>query len=103
MLDHTFRHLKGIGSKKERDLWRSGILSWNDFEQRSGRQLTIFPDQLDCTERDFTTSRQALKEENADFFAQRLSKEDYYRIALTFFNKTLFLDIGFSHICYAYV
>jgi hypothetical protein len=34
MLLSTFQHLKGIGKKTERDLWRSGAVSWDDWEHK---------------------------------------------------------------------
>ena len=96
MIEFTFRHLRGIGKKRERDLWRSGIVSWNDLESRPKdyEQLSLWTNFPTRPPSDvLASSRQALKEENADFFAEHLPRREYYRIALTFFSKTLFLDI----------
>lgn len=93
MLYYTFKHLKGIGEKKERELWNLGILDWHDFEKITGRQLLIFNSSEENYSNILADSYRAIKEENADFFAQKLSSQDYYRIALTFPQKTLFLDI----------
>lgn len=100
MINSTFRHLKGIGAKKEQEIWNSGILYWSDFESRIGTQLSLFPEQDEYPNTSLYTSHQALNKEDIDFFAKNLPSEDYYRIALTFPNKTLFLDIettGLSH------
>jgi hypothetical protein len=43
MLRSTFQHLKGIGAKREQELWRSGIVSWEDFESRQNSQLYSGP------------------------------------------------------------
>ena len=90
MLEHSFRHLKGIGPKKERELWNSGIFSWDDFDLKQQRQLAIFDNQGESI---LNSSRQALQKKDIDFFCNALSNEDYYRIALSFPKKTLFLDI----------
>src|SRR5437867_2343753 len=42
MLTLTFRHFKGIGAKTERELWRSGIASWDQFASRHAVQLSMF-------------------------------------------------------------
>src|ERR1043165_10310632 len=91
MLIHTFQHIKGIGAKKERDLWRSGILTWADLESRLKTQLWMFNCPYDLGP--VCDSRNALKEGDADFFARSLPKHEHYRNALGFPSQTLFLDI----------
>ena len=90
MLEYTFKHLKGIGSKKERELWNSGIFSWDDFDLKQQGQLLIFDNQGESI---LNLSRKSLQKRDTDFFCSALSNEDYYRIALSFPKKTLFLDI----------
>lgn len=91
MITHTFLHIKGIGAKKERELWRGGITSWEDFESKLTSQLRMFnrPDEPSAV----SDSWQALREGDADFFAKNLPRHEHYRIALGFPSKTLFLDI----------
>ena len=31
MIERTFQIAPGIGAKKERDIWSSGVLTWDDF------------------------------------------------------------------------
>ncbi|PHJ61573.1 hypothetical protein VF14_09160 [Nostoc linckia z18] len=94
MLLSTFQHLKGIGSKTENELWRSGIVSWDDWELKQATQLSIFDINTDNSRKSFIqASRKAIEDENADFFADKLPSSEYYRIALTFPQKTMFLDI----------
>lgn len=95
MLTSTFQHLRGIGEKRERELWKAGILCWDDLESKHRhKQLSLFADVPISSMSDaLATSRQALTEEDAEFFAKRLVRREYYRIALTFPTKTLFLDI----------
>jgi uncharacterized protein YprB with RNaseH-like and TPR domain/predicted nuclease with RNAse H fold/dephospho-CoA kinase len=92
MLLCTFQHLKGISKKKEQDLWRSGIIRWEDFESFKNK-LPLLKDICPPNDSFFNLSRRALAEENLEFFAKMLPIQEHYRIALTFPQKTLFLDI----------
>ncbi|MBN3869512.1 ribonuclease H-like domain-containing protein [Nostoc sp. JL33] len=94
MLLSTFQHLKGIGAKTENELWRSGIVSWDDWELKQATQLSIVDINTDKSRNNFIqASRKALEDENTDFFAENLTRSEYYRIALSFPKKTMFLDI----------
>jgi uncharacterized protein YprB with RNaseH-like and TPR domain/predicted nuclease with RNAse H fold/dephospho-CoA kinase len=94
MLTFTFRHFKGIGAKTERQLWRSGVWSWREFESRHAVQLSMFEIATqDAEVRQVLSSKEALDKEDADYFALSLPKQEHYRIALSFPSKTLFLDI----------
>jgi uncharacterized protein YprB with RNaseH-like and TPR domain/predicted nuclease with RNAse H fold/dephospho-CoA kinase len=88
---NTFQHIKGISAKKEIELWRAGVLTWDDLEKRQNLQFSLFDDL--ASNSIFLSSKQAIDEENADFFSQQLSPREFYRIALSFPYKTLFLDI----------
>ena len=94
MLLYTFQHLKGIGAKKELNLWRSGIISWEDFESRKNQQIPLFKDIDNEWNNSLRyNSQKALEKEDTNYFAELLPSQEYYRIALTFPKKTLFLDI----------
>jgi len=94
MLKHTFLHLPGIGSLKERALWRRGILNWDDFDRFVLGQHSLFPDASSVALRQaLDASREALRSEDFDYFAERLPRGEHYRIALTAPAKTVFLDI----------
>jgi uncharacterized protein YprB with RNaseH-like and TPR domain/predicted nuclease with RNAse H fold/dephospho-CoA kinase len=94
MLTCTFRHFKGIGAKTERELWRSGVSSWDEFESRHAVQLSMFFVDIDDPElAQIGDSKKAFDKEDADYFARSLPKQEHYRIALSFPSKTLFLDI----------
>lgn len=92
MLVHTFQHLKGISPKKELSLWYSGIISWEDLESRENRQLPLFKDN-GWNNSSLYLSKKALEKGDTNYFARLLPSQEYYRIALTFPEKTLFLDI----------
>jgi uncharacterized protein YprB with RNaseH-like and TPR domain/predicted nuclease with RNAse H fold/dephospho-CoA kinase len=91
MLTSTFQHIKGINTHKEAELWRSGILSWDEFEVlplHGNSQSKLF--QIVSV---LASSKEALREEDVGFFANALDRQEHYRIALAFPSKTLFLDI----------
>jgi uncharacterized protein YprB with RNaseH-like and TPR domain/predicted nuclease with RNAse H fold/dephospho-CoA kinase len=94
MLTCTFRHLKGIGAKTERDLWRSGVCNWEAFQAKHAAQLSMF-DLTSADDRiaEISNSKTALDREDADYFAHHLPRQEHYRIALGFPSQTLFLDI----------
>lgn len=95
LLPSTFLHIKGISPKRELELWQKGIVSWDALEAALAPQTSLFEDQsggLD-TRSVLAQSRQALQEENADFFSEKLPHHEHYRIALAFPTNTLFIDI----------
>src|SRR5437867_5809586 len=84
MLTCTFRHFKGIGAKTERELWRSGILSWEAFESRHAVQLSMFSVDIEDEEvAQVWDSKKAFDVEDADYFARGLPRQEHYRIALS--------------------
>ncbi len=94
MLTCTFRHFKGIGAKTEREIWRSGVSSWDEFESRHAVQLSMFSVETEDEEvAQVWDSKRAFIAEDADYFARGLPKQEHYRIALSFPSKTMFLDI----------
>src|SRR5947208_527562 len=81
MLTSTFRHFKGIGAKTERDLWRSGVCTWDAFEAKRAVQLSMFD--VAGTDDEITQvsmSKRALDREDAEYFAHHLPRPEHYRI-----------------------
>jgi len=91
MLKYTFRHLKGISKKKEQNLWRKGVFSWDDYKAYAGEQLTIFG--ANDSDHELLESEEAYEKSNVAFFGRQLDASEYYRIALEYPNDVLFLDI----------
>ena len=90
MLINTFQHMKGIGRKTERALWDKGVLSWDAYVRMNNHQLALFNDSgTDFIQR----SIEAFERGDTAFFAGCLPRSEYYRIALTYPEDTLFLDI----------
>ncbi|SDL66904.1 Uncharacterized conserved protein YprB, contains RNaseH-like and TPR domains [Geoalkalibacter ferrihydriticus] len=89
MLQYTFRHLKGFGAKKEAELWRAYTFTWDDFENAYNSQLSLF----EHTASFLQESRLALEAGDVEYFATSLPHQEHFRIALTYPEDTMFLDI----------
>src|SRR5688572_9157510 len=91
MLKHTFQHITGFGKVKEFTLWKSGIRCWEDYLEALVVQHEMF--EFGNGASLLEDSIAALDKRDADFFAQRLVAREFYRIALSFPDDTMFLDI----------
>jgi hypothetical protein len=87
MLEHTFIHLPDYGPRRERRLWESGIVCWDDFLGRFGSSQyhKALCSRIAC-------SKDALSRADAEFFARALPKGDAWR-AFPSFRKIAYLDI----------
>jgi uncharacterized protein YprB with RNaseH-like and TPR domain/predicted nuclease with RNAse H fold/dephospho-CoA kinase len=103
MLRSTFRHLPGIGAKKEAALWQSGVTTLDALRElwrRPEHQLRLFEALAPEGNDPVQLSIDALGHADAAYFAHLLDHSEQYRIALTYPHETLFLDIettGLSH------
>lgn len=92
MLEHTFIHIPGIGPKTERHLWRHGILTWSNF---LSNQETPLPPARDALIRE--NLRASLENRGSiQFFAERLSPADLWRVFEHFKHRAVYLDIETS-------
>ena len=93
MLQQTFCHIPGIGRETEREMWSSGIRSWDDadrFEKRFGVLGARLQQRLD----DYIPRyRQAIKEKNAEFFQRLSDMGEAWRVFPEFSNQCVYLDI----------
>src|SRR5688572_13543363 len=90
MLQVSFQHLRRISRRREIELWRGGVHTWDDLATSLRDQFTLFDEPAGEF---LEESRQALASGDANFFAARLPKSEHYRIALAYPADTLFLDI----------
>lgn len=72
MLRSTFQHLKGVGRKTERILWKKGILTWEDYEVTLQRQPSLFSGVL--LNSPLRESRLAYDAGSLEYFAKTLSE-----------------------------
>jgi len=97
MLRSTFRHLPGIGRKREAALWESGVTTLDALRalrESQQLQLPLFDrGRLDFVNRVLDQSIAALGQNDASFFARLLDQSEQYRIVLAYPDDTLFLDI----------
>lgn len=94
MLQSTFQHIKGISSKKEQELWSQGVHSLKDLENWINPQMNMFrTESADSKLNLLALSEEALQNKDVDFFADLLQRSEHYRIALTYPEDTIFLDI----------
>lgn len=95
MLQHTFQHFRGISAKRESELWRAGVFNWDRYLEILHPQQALFESALDSSgeTKVVLESAQSLKQGDVGYFANRLDRQEHYRIALAFPDDVLFLDI----------
>ena len=90
MLEHTFCHIPGLGSKTEQLLWQAGIHRWADWHQPPPIRLkTACVSEIPAL---LEASRLALADDPS-FFTNRLAASEQWRIFPHFRQKTAFIDI----------
>jgi len=85
----TYIHIRGFGKATEKKLWESGLLTWNDYIKQN-KQKGVFSQEAISM---LKTSNDAYRNKNLDFFSKTLPQNEYYRLALSFPEDVLFLDI----------
>ncbi len=95
MLKNTFLHIPKHKSK-ERTLWKKGFISWDDLIKKDyGNSLIVGNHPIWYIE-----SEKAYAAGDVEYFAGLLPTTEQYRIAMSFPNDVMFLDIettGLSH------
>jgi uncharacterized protein YprB with RNaseH-like and TPR domain/predicted nuclease with RNAse H fold len=90
MLLSTFLHFRGVGQKTEKRLWERGVLTWEDYSCQPN-QAVLLPELTPVSH--LSLSLAAYNAGDVAFFAKEIPSSAYYRIALTYPDETLFLDI----------
>src|SRR5882762_5316291 len=95
LITSTFCHLWGIGPDREQALWKSGVVTWDDFEKKYQPQLSLFSGNPSGSAvlRELELSRRALEERQFEYFAEKLPKREHYGLVYAFPEDTFFLDI----------
>src|SRR3989344_3153076 len=95
MLQESFIFLERIGLSKERRIWQEGITDWDTFLQTQAiRKLS--PLSKGFYDRQLQKAQQALREEDASFFAKHLPLGQTWRLYKEFKDDAVFLDIETS-------
>jgi uncharacterized protein YprB with RNaseH-like and TPR domain len=90
LLTSTFSHIEGVGAHTERDLWKQGCHTWDDF--------LADPKRWTCGSRQLIKDslghcRQALSDRNHQHFAKMLGARNTWRAWPDFRDKMVCLDI----------
>ena len=93
MLEQTFIHIPGVGPKTERELWRSGIRSWNDITGILTPPASISAALRRRLEGYIPQSIEAVKNRDAGFFARLSALGEAWRLFPEFAAQCVFLDI----------
>jgi len=92
ILQRTFLHAPGVGSKTEKSLWNEGITNWGKFLDSSSiafKSLRSRPRVWKVIEE----STKALEKQDVKFFSECMPREAWWRLSSTFESKMVFLDI----------
>ena len=93
LLRRTFQHLPGIGPAREARLRSEGLCDWNDLLLTTPSQPDLFGKRGGALRFAIDASEEALANGDVAFFRKRLPKREFYRIAASFPDRCLFLDI----------
>ncbi len=90
MITASFRHLPGLGSLRERQLWRRGIRTWADLPEMG---LVLSPKLDDGLRAGVAESRARFAGGALDWFAARLPPGEQWRLLPHLLGDAVFLDI----------
>ena len=93
LLRRSFQHLPGISAAEEARLWAEGISDWADLIRHTPVQLDMYRKRGSALQSAVEASEEALANRDVAFFANRLPKREHYRIAASFPERCVFLDI----------
>lgn len=92
MIRHTFSILQGIGEKLEKRLWRSSVLTWDDFLNTSDISF-IGIQQKKYFDSRFSTAQHQLNRANSVYFADTMKRSEHWRLFDVFKKDAVCLDI----------
>src|ERR1039458_3995272 len=95
MLEQTFIHIPGVGPKTERELWQSGIRSWDDcyFHGALTSPTPISSGLRRRLEEYIPQSIKAVENRDAGFFSRLSALGEAWRLFPEFASQCVFLDI----------
>jgi uncharacterized protein YprB with RNaseH-like and TPR domain len=87
-VENSFIPVRGVGEQTERELWRNGVLTWDDFDGTAPG-----PADADDIRAFITRARKRLDDGDARFFAEAFPTGSHWRLYENFRQETCFLDI----------
>ncbi len=91
MLEHTFCHIPGIGSRTECFLWSAGWHTWTDVTRRP--DLPISREKRAALQFHIRESTAQLRAGNAEYFYGLLPTDQYWRLFPAFRDQVAYFDI----------
>lgn len=91
MLRNSFCHIPGIGLKSEQELWRAGVLDWNDVLNNGKISLPRMGYQ--ALTNYVKKSMSHLERGDAAYFGRTLPKSETWRLFREFKDSMAYLDI----------
>ena len=92
MIRNSFIFLSGFGERRERRLWESGILSWEDFLEKE-RIKGIPERRKPLLDMEIKEAKLNLELRIPHFFAYRMPRREHWRLYEEFRHSACFLDI----------
>jgi len=92
MIEHTFVMLPSVGAKKEKDIWRSGILSWDDFLSADSIGC-VRPSMKEKYDPLIMQANELLKDGDAFSLGDIVPKSEHWRMYDHFKDDAAYLDI----------
>ena len=89
LLFSSFLQIDGISRNKEMKLWAAGVDTLEKLKNSRSQQQSFFEDPDD----EIDGYINALKQGHAEAFLNKLETKDYFRIAYSFPEQVMFLDI----------
>ena len=100
MLENTFIHIPGVGEKTEMRLWKSGILTWQDFAGAKPDAPEMTPSLHARMKDEIAASQKALEKSDHAYFSACVPTDATWRCLPCFKGRVGYLDIettGLSH------
>jgi uncharacterized protein len=91
MITKTFSHITSIGAQAEQKLWDNNINDWPAF--LSSENIPLPPSKVDIIRKELSLSKQALSEQDHEFFSTRLPSKEHWRLFKEFKKSTAYIDI----------
>jgi uncharacterized protein YprB with RNaseH-like and TPR domain len=92
MLTSSYIHLPGIGASTEKRIWRSGIVTWDEFVEDYPR-VGLPASKANVILEGIGQSRDRLAARDHSYFARTLPSKEHWRAYRQFKDATIFLDI----------
>jgi hypothetical protein len=92
MIEHTFQMLPSVGAKKERSIWESGILSWDDFLS-SDCIGCVKPALKERSDPIIMQAEELLRSDDSSSLADIIPKSEHWRMYRHFMKDAAYLDI----------